>query len=223
MKILLLVASISIGLSSYCQESKNRLNIEVFYQPNITIKYDKHENEKPNYGYKVGIGIGYKLNEKASLNSGISYANKGFSVNISDSPLYPDAIPDPLFPNKIIDINNYYFLSIPLVFKYYIIEVNKLKIGASAGIYNELYLSGKTKTELFFEDNTTSTSNSIGLSRKFNMSAVIGLNFNYSLSNNLSFVVEPNYDATLFNYNKSQSWKLKFWDLGLKVGMSFNL
>lgn len=121
---------------------------------------DNFDNELKAYAYEVpsgkvkhkapisaGLGISYFLNDRWSLQSGVTYTF-----------LRSEWSSDPLTGNHAAYKQNLHFIGIPLSISYKIAEWNRFQLYASAGGMCEFNVDGKYK-ETIFSENLEKTSN----------------------------------------------------------------
>lgn len=213
----------------------------IFYSPNIAFSHLRDEdhssnnsysrelekNEKGSYSYSFGVLVDYRLNNKFSLQSGISlstikmnlepekiYAerdNQGnvkYQINTSSGKGYilpsfssNPRVGDSLFTDKIK--HSLQYTSIPLAAKYYVTN-NRLSINLVAGFSTNILSQGKISTEVNKgnEREHEKTHDIHGL-RSLYFSGLTGIGFNYNIYRNLSLNFSPTINFAIDPINKN--------------------
>ncbi len=109
--------------------SPEYFNTVYYTDYNGLIDKNNDTNSVSSFGFSAGISVLYKLNDKITIESGLSYYQTGYDVFKLAFPLgntYP-------FLPITTSYNMYKFISLPLKMNYFLIN-SKLKLFVSAGI-----------------------------------------------------------------------------------------
>ncbi len=222
-------------------KAPTRFYASPFYSPDIAFSHlrdeDHHfgnpysreleKNESANYSYSFGISIGYHLNRKWSLQSGINlstinmhlepeeiYAerdNQGtvkYTINTSSGKGYVlpsfsnnPRIGDSLFTNNIKHSLEY--TGIPLAATYNLTN-GRFSVDLLGGLSANILSNGKISTEVKSgnERETDKTHEIHGL-KTFYVSGVAGLGFDYNFYRNLSLSFSPTLNFAIDPINKN--------------------
>jgi hypothetical protein len=228
-----LLSFLSIAQKENNNESKFRIGI--YIQPNIDYRrlFGTGENEittliidsRNDYeiskiGYNIGLNTEFTITEKISIESGVSYSNKGYKSKKIDAIFPQGPEPSGLVAVQISYLFNY--IEIPLQLNYKVGN-NKLRFISSFGASINIMLSAQEKTKIFYGDGSSQTNklkvdNSYTYAyNKLNIFPTISLGAEYLLNNNLTLRVQPTFNYGVLKIIDSPI-RANLWSFGLKVG-----
>lgn len=152
--------------------------------------------ESPRFGFTSGIVSRYQFSSRFALESGLQFSDKGYKYGFSKYDLeFNNGFPeedDPAMPEKITISNHYYYLGIPVRLNYYVL-LNEVKLFISAGVSNDFFVKGKSKTKFEFPERNEIHTNQMGNEdfNKVKFTGLIGFGAEKEISNRLQFCFEP--------------------------------
>jgi hypothetical protein len=195
-----------------------------------------------NNSYSYGIQVGYKVNNKWSIRSGvhiqeISFSNSQISVvssksnntsiafNSGDRFKLQDASVENLNAESLslnavtIDGNldqKYGYIEIPIEIKYNLLEVKKLKTELIAG-FSSLFLN---KNTIRLNADSLSRSGEATNLNNINFSGNFGLDFKYGFDKNWSLNLNPMFKTQLNTFSKDSNG-FKPYFIGVYSGITY--
>jgi Outer membrane protein beta-barrel domain len=153
----------------------------------------RNENETVKLGYTGGLHLGYNFNDRFGFQTGIQYANRGFStkkIDIAGSLMDP-VIPE--IPESFKYNYNYHYLEIPTKVNFSFGE-NQIRLTTSAGL-SSAFLIKQSRTFIgYYKDTTTRQDiTSIDTYNRFNLFATISAGFEMRFNPIMSIKVEPTF------------------------------
>ncbi len=150
----------------------------------------RNENETVKMGYTGGLHLGYNFNERFGFQTGIQYANRGFStkkIEIAGSLI------DPVVPESFKYNYNYQYLEIPTKVNFSF-GTNSMRLTTSAGV-STAFLIKQSRTYIAnFKDSTTRQDiTSIDAYNRFNLFATISAGLEMHISPIMRIKVEPTF------------------------------
>lgn len=158
-----------INGSSQVISNSKKFSLGILFSPDYNYRYLHSENdiinlvqlrndlESARLGFSAGVVARYQFKKRLAFESGIRLFDKGFKyemnskglVNIDGTP-YTD---DPAIPDEMKSIDHYYYVGVPLKLNYYFLR-KKISLFISGGFSTDFFLSGNTKSVMYFEDRT---------------------------------------------------------------------
>jgi hypothetical protein len=153
------------------------------------IKY-RNENETVKMGFTGGLHLGYNFNERFGFQTGIQYANRGFSTKKID---IAGSLMDPVIPESLKYNYNYHYLEIPAKVNFSFGE-NQIRLTTSAGL-SSAFLIKQSRTFIGYYKDTTTRQVFISNDpyNRFNLFATISAGFEMHISPIISIKVEPTF------------------------------
>jgi len=150
----------------------------------------RNENETVKMGYTVGLHLGYNFNEQFCFQTGIQYANRGFSTKKID---IAGSLIDPVVPESFKYNYNYHYLEIPTKVNFSF-GTNRMRLTSSAGV-STAFLIKQSRTYIAnFKDSTTRQDiTSIDTYNRFNLFATISAGLEMHISPIMRIKVEPTF------------------------------
>ncbi len=201
-KYILLLGFLLFSIFSYSQVSYG-IKLGINYNRNANLK--NKNNEIPliyaeRFGYEIGIFTSLKMNDKLSINSGVSISEKGMYLG--------NAI---LYKNKNLHLT---YGIIPLLIGYDISNNFKIQTGFEFGFLFSskiLYRSGFIGNDF---DNNIDLGLNLGIRYSLIKKAKIGLNFSYSLI--------PIYKNWTGHFPGGSTQEFKVKSVNKTLGLVFN-
>jgi hypothetical protein len=155
-----------------------------------SIIHYRNENETVKMGYTGGLHLGYNFNERFGFQTGIQYANRGFSTKKID---IAGSLIDPVIPESFKYNYNYHYLEIPTKVNFSF-GTNRMRLTTSAGV-SSAFLIKQSRTYIgYYKDTTTRQDmTSIDTYNRFNLFATISAGVEMRISPNMSIKVEPTF------------------------------
>ena len=155
-----------------------------------SIIHYRNENETVKMGYTGGLHLGYNFNERFGFQTGIQYANRGFSTKKID---IAGSLMDPVVPESFKYNYNYHYLEIPTKVNFSF-GTNRMRLTTSAGV-SSAFLIKQSRTYIgYYKDTTTRQDmTSIDTYNRFNLFATISAGVEMRISPNMSIKVEPTF------------------------------
>lgn len=167
----------------------------------------KTDHKKP---FNTGIGASYRLNDRFSLSSGLSYS-RAVSTLTSGST-----------ENHISTKQTLNYVGIPLSLNYRIWEKEKLSTYATAGGQVQKMVAGNHKTTYTLEGESSESKTKIG-ENPVQISVHSGVGAELRLHKNVSLYVEP---GAIYHFDDNSSiptiYKEKAWQFNFKSGIRLN-
>lgn len=223
-------------LAAYRLEDENVPN-----QPENSLLIKKSERHE--FSYTSGILVGYALNNKFTLQSGITFSNTNIAVepktiyaqivstgdvkyrlNLSSGYGYlvPGFQPSPAVGDSITvtsTVHKLRYIGVPIGLKY-IITNGKLKFQATAAITANLLTTGKLETEIQKgPNNEIDILNKIEGLKSIYFSGQMGIGAEYTLGRKVSFILLPTAQFALNPINKSGVVKTFPYSFGVSAGL----
>ncbi|HUZ59718.1 MAG TPA: outer membrane beta-barrel protein [Hanamia sp.] len=208
-------------------------------------KSEIKKNEKPQFANSFGILVGYKLNKKWLIQSGMMISNRVISINSktiyalpdrngninyrlscftgpSYIPLKSGTHPAPGDSATLSAKNTLQYINIPIVLQYRIVE-GRLSINPGVGIATNFLVVNKIESVInMVNGNQSSRVNSSGL-RSVYFNTFINLNTSYKISNRIAFSFTPVARFGLSSINKDAPVKTMLNSFGFGAGLNIEL
>ena len=150
----------------------------------------RNENEIFKLGYTLGLTTLLPLNKRISLESGITYSNKGYQTTMQ--VLYYFQY-DPAFPQKMKSIYNYHYIDIPLKANF-IFGKKKLRFISSLGLTTNVFIRETSTSVLVYSDRTERNSSATNFKyNRFNLSPSIGVGIDYKINDKMNLRIQPSF------------------------------
>ena len=153
--------------------------------------------ESDQLNYSIGVDCEYIMNQKISINSGLKYSNKDFSI----TPLVKVASePTPItrLGNKALYKLRY--IEIPILMRYYI-NRNKINFFVDFGILHQINIVANDDISYFFTsgyfDDIKVYPDTFLIPEKYVINGVAGIGVSYKLNSNSGFQLSINYTHSL--------------------------
>ena len=199
------LALLTFTLLAFLGFAQQRLEISISAAPEIcyrtllnndgsenstSIIHYRNENETVKMGYTGGLHLGYNFNERFGFQTGIQYANRGFSTKKID---IAGSLIDPVIPESFKYNYNYHYLEIPTKVNFSF-GTNRMRLTTSAGV-SSAFLIKQSRTYIgYYKDTTTRQDmTSIDTYNRFNLFATISAGVEMRISPNMSIKVEPTF------------------------------
>ena len=155
-----------------------------------TIINYRNENETIRMGYTGGLHLGYNFNERFGFQTGIQYANRGFSTKKID---IAGSLMDPVIPESLKYNYNYHYLEIPAKVNFSFGE-NQIRLTTSAGL-SSAFLIKQSRTFIGYYKDTTTRQVFISNDpyNRFNLFATISAGLEMRFNPIMSIKVEPTF------------------------------
>ena len=179
-------------------------------------------NNVSKLGFSAGISVLYKLNDKFTIESGLSYYQSGWedweAIFRLFRPLEPG---DPMYTYSAL-YYKYKFISLPLKMNYFFIN-SKLKLFASAGIVVN-YLSETNVHAYEFYTNDLIIEIYYKMSKEyfnsFNFQFIAGFGADYDLNKHFKLRIEPYFRRSLNSVSNTQI-KNYMYSAGANLGVYY--
>jgi hypothetical protein len=178
----------------------------------------RNEEERVILSYSTGIHAAYQFNKWFGIETGLSYAVRGFQSKKTASISPPDPAVPPYFKGKY----HFHFLDIPLKANF-IFGDNKLRFITSVGVTTNIFLKEMATTILYFDTHTDKhTFESTDPYRTLNFSPTLSAGIDWNLHPNVHVRVEPSFQfSALKIIDTPVSGRL--YSAGLKMSMFYRL
>jgi len=150
----------------------------------------RNETETVKLGYTGGLHLGYNFNERFGFQTGIQYANRGFSTKKID---IAGSLMDPVIPESLKYNYNYHYLEIPAKVNFSFGE-NQIRLTTSAGL-SSAFLIKQSRTFIGYYKDTTTRQVFISNDpyNRFNLFATISAGLEMHISPIMRIKVEPTF------------------------------
>ena len=150
----------------------------------------RNENETVKMGYTGGLHLGYNFNERFGFQTGIQYANRGFSTKKID---IAGSLMDPVIPESLKYNYNYHYLEIPAKVNFSFGE-NQIRLTTSAGL-SSAFLIKQSRTFIGYYKDTTTRQVFISNDayNRFNLFATISAGLEMRFNPIMRIKVEPTF------------------------------
>ena len=213
--------------------AQNDNSIEMYVSPNYTNYTNKLVDEEGGVTYNFGVGYNFKSGKKWNLTAGLRFADfvtKYSEDNFRWGTQFVNGEFDPEAPSGeditgITFKNHYYFLEMPVGIKYRVIN-EKIKFFVEPTINPALFLTHRNDITKRYEqepDDLEISSDGFSDVRKFNFFGEIGIGIEVPVGENLSIQVRPSARMQLLSVSNNSQSESKFYSLGMKVGVLYNL
>lgn len=220
----------------FCQEKKPRrlTSIGVMISPDFSYRVlnfsssnqwvadRRDDKERGNFGFTTAIQAHFRLGNKLSLETGLSYANKSLKTKSEELTWTSD---DPDFPSGSKTIYRYKYLAIPAIISYRFFDTGKISWFAAAGVSANVFLAKKTKVVTSYPDGETdshASSKRTGYST-FNVSATLAAGIDYQFSKRFTFRAEPFFQRSLTSIVADKEAKEYLFSFGVSTGVRYSL
>jgi hypothetical protein len=154
----------------------------------------RNENEIFKLGYTLGLTTLLPLNKHISLESGITYSNKGYQTTMQ--VLYYFQY-DPAAPQKMKSIYNNHYIDIPFKANF-ILGKKKLRFISSLGLTTNVFIRETSTSVLVYSDRTERNSSATNFKyNRLNLSPSFGLGIDYQLNDKMNFRIQPSFSYSL--------------------------
>lgn len=223
--LFLFLPLLSLGQNQTIKETKFAVGLcfstEYFntvYYTNLEGFVDRENdtNSYSSFGFSAGISVLYKLNDKFTIESGLSYYQTGWEsfkltyipIDISDPVLYPD----PLYKYK--------YISVPLKLNYFFLN-KKIKLFASVGLIADFLLEVNDNSNVKYgsflkEYGKVSKENYNTL----NLQIVAGFGADYDLNKHFKLRIEPYFRRSVNSVSNTQI-KNFMYSAGANMGVYY--
>jgi hypothetical protein len=238
-----------------------RFTAGIFYSPNIPFSHLRDEDhhfgnpysselekkESGTYSYSFGLSVGYRLNYKWSLQSGVNFStinmhiepekiyaerdNQGvvkYTINTSSGKGYilPSFSSNPRVGDSLFTQNikhSLKYTAIPLAVKYNLTN-GRFSANLLTGLSANILSTGKISTEVKRgnESEMDKTHDIHGL-RTLYFSGLAGIGFDYNLSRNLSLTFSPTINFAIDPINKNVPVRSYPGTVNFQFGLKTNL
>ncbi len=161
-----------------------------------------NDRESPKFSYSTGLSLCYNLTRHWAIETGLLYSNKGFAFVNSD-PTFGDQI-DPRYgfiytsggstPTKIIFIDNFNYLDIPLR-TIFTVGNRKVRFISSLGITTNILINatGTSVVKYANGDTDRNTQEQPYDYKKVNFSPTVSMGIDWQLCDKFNLRVEPTF------------------------------
>jgi hypothetical protein len=186
------------------------------------------------YSFTIKEPVIYQINDRISVQSGITFSKMKFNWQKRKEYFTPDAMAEytKYDVSEGWQMNSYkgsfYFIGIPLIVNFRIITSNKFDFYLSTGLsFNYLFGFQYNGSSYFIYKTYTSKSDIIFNIDKFKMfhyELHIGTGFTFKLTNNFKLLIEPSfaYDFNNMCYPKSDGMDGNLLNIGINLGFIYN-
>lgn len=174
------------------------------------------DGEKAKFGFTTGINIDYQITNWLSFETGMLFSNKGYKEKVWLRENESDA------GKEYCSRYNIYYLEIPLKFKYYFAELQKINFYAVGGLVPAVYLSNKLKSDAAEVNNTSIYQDGSTKFNKLNLSGALGLGCKYQFNPDWFLDVEAGYRHSFFPMD-DLALKRKLYSLGVDFTLYYRL
>lgn len=172
-----------------------------------------------NPGYSVGLGVGYQINERMSVSTGISRSHVRYQGTEGEyNP--PDYLTGGVVPDQIT--GECVLLDIPLTVKYNVLEFSQSRIFATVGVSSYIMLNEAydfNYENQYQEDNSYSYSGKTGTTHWMS-NAGISIGIEVDIHSNWSLRAEPQIKLPLRDVGISN---VRLYSLGSFISLSYKL
>ena len=186
---------------------------------------DIREGESPEINLRYGLNYNHRLTNSIFLKTGIRFASLGYQgIKKTDlrwgsqSDGNGGVIIDPNLPQEVQIKNSYWFIEIPLMFRYEL-DQKKWTPFFEAGISPHIYLTTKIKQITDLETTTEIRRNNPSSNRHLNFAFNLSFGWNYQLNENLQFFGQPILRYHLSSSYKTGPIKEHYYNIGLEFGL----
>jgi hypothetical protein len=186
---------------------------------NFTLNY-RDENELAKLSLSTGFNFCYQVNSFFGIETGVQYANKGYTAFNLGLAFEPRDSNDPGIPFDIISVYSYHFFDFPLRVNF-TIGKKDVRFFSSVGlIVNGMFRTTRTDF-LTFSDRTEKRKFKIdeGFNR-FNVSSLISLGVDYRLTEKTNLRLEPTFRYTILPITNTPI-TAQLYNVGLNMGYYF--
>ena len=161
---------------------------------------------------RTGLSVAYSINDRISLESGLSYTNLTSDVREGSDSHY-------LSGEQIL-----HYVGIPLNVKYRIVSWKRLDTYASCGILAEKCVSGKTNTQYVIDNHEQESETHSTMDKPVQWSANASVGVHFNISQAVGIYAEPGISYYIDNGSSVRTiFKDKPLNFNLNVGLRFNL
>ena len=179
-------------------------------------------NNVSNLGFSAGISVLYKLNDKFTIESGLSYYQSGWEDWEAIKFFYLPKEPGDIIYPITASYYKYRFISLPLKMNYFFIN-SKLKLFASAGIVVN-YLSETNVHAYEFYTNDLIIERYYKMSKEyfnsFNFQIIAGFGADYDLNKHFKLRIEPYFRRSVNSVSNTQI-KNYMYSAGANMGVYY--
>ena len=161
---------------------------------------------------RTGLSLSYRLNDRWSIESGISYA-------FASSDFHEGSV-----SNFIEEKQELHYVGIPLGATYRLLSWNRLDLYLSSNILAEQCISGQSRKKYIIGDKMQEEEVSAILSRPMQWSIGAKAGVQYNLNSLLSIYVEPGCSYYFDDHSSLETvFKDKVFDFNLNLGLRFSV
>ena len=161
---------------------------------------------------RTGLSFSYRLNDRWSIESGISYA-------FASSDFHEGSV-----SNFIEEKQELHYVGIPLGATYRLLSWNRLDLYLSSNILAEQCISGKSRKKYIIGDKMLEEEVSAILSRPMQWSIGAKAGVQYNLNPLLSIYAEPGFSYYFDDHSSLETvFKDKVFNVNLNLGLRFSL
>ena len=206
--------------------AQKKFQLHLFFQPNIASAIPPFPIPISfKYGFSLGLEGNYFFNKSIWIASGVGLINKGYIYSFDlSSIVLADSDPTIDFYNQIKITYNNLFFRVPFLIGVKVINKNNFYLGLTGGFNLDFLFDRYDYVEVFNSNNIISKKKlDVPIKEPlYNFSIGTGIRFNYFFTNKIGLLVEPTFDITIMEFSKTYyRYPTKYWNLGLKTGISY--
>ncbi len=184
----------------------------------LTVK-SRNDREVGKIGYSTGLSIAFKLSDRAALETGLQYSNKGYQTKTMDLIFEGDPT-NPLLPAKSTFHYSYQYIGVPLKMNLFF-GYGNLRFVSGIGVTTNFLMNVQTRGNYEYPDGkkeTTKSKSTDGFN-KIDVSPMISLGIDYKLSNTIHLRAEPTFRYGILKTTSTPITE-NLWNAGVNLGIS---
>ena len=182
----------------------------------------RENTEEPKFGYTVGIGAQFNVNQWLGITAGLMYADRGYQTK--KTALVPFE-PDPELPDAIRNRYHFNYMDLPVMIRLRL-PLGSRAIALSAGAATNVLVQQTVTTIQYSGDDRNVERESHAFSEtsynRINLSPIMSLGIEQNLGPFLQLRFEPTIRFNLLSISSFTPVSEHLWSAGLNIGLWFS-
>lgn len=180
------------------------------------------DNQIGKLGYTTGLTIAVKLSDRAELETGLQYSNKGYQTKTMDLIFEGDPT-NPLLPAKATFHYSYQYIGVPLKLNMFFGE-DDLRIVSGIGVTTNFLLNVQNRANYEYPDGKKDIKKdkSEDNFNKIDLSPFFSFGIDYKLTNAIHLRAEPTFRYGILKTTSTPITE-NLWNAGVNLAVSYQL
>ena len=185
---------------------------------------DQRKSETGLMGYSFGVNVSKSfIDDLLRVNIGATYATRSFENTSNLTSIQLDST---ILQARVHCLFNYQFIQVPIRLDFYVLNKTRWGLYIPIGISPAIMIGTKVIEASNFSDGTSTNLNKGDEAYDYNhinLSANIGLGFDFHLSKSLVVWAQPQFEYYVINLTRNDFYREKLYAISLNAGISIKL